>query len=156
MGDGGKAGTGYSHPFHMHGTHFYVMKIGYPEYYENGTIKSMNEDLPCDDVTQRCLDLKWRNSTWMNGTVEGMQANPSLRDTIMIPTGGYTVIRFRADNPGWWFAHCHLMLHHMGGTAFAFRIGEHDDIPVPPDNFPHDCGIFDSYEIPNKKMIKRF
>lgn len=27
MGDGGKAGTGYSHPFHMHGTHFAVMKV---------------------------------------------------------------------------------------------------------------------------------
>jgi hypothetical protein len=150
MGDGGKAGTGYSHPFHMHGTHFAVMKIGYPDYFpHNGTIKSMNKDLPCEDVSKRCLDLKWTNQTWLNGKIDGMQKAPSYRDTILIPTGGYTVIRFRADNPGWWFAHCHLMLHHMGGTAFAFRIGEHDDVPKPPPNFPRFCGIFHDYDIPS-------
>lgn len=50
--------------------------------------------------------------------------------------------RFRATNPGWWYAHCHLMLHHMGGTAFAFRIGTHDEVPKPPENFPHSCGVY--------------
>uniref|UniRef100_A0A7E4V6L3 L-ascorbate oxidase n=1 Tax=Panagrellus redivivus TaxID=6233 RepID=A0A7E4V6L3_PANRE len=143
MGDGGKAGTGYSHPLHLHGTHFWVMKIGFPEYFDNGTISTMNVDLPCNDTTLRCLDLEWSNSTWKRGNIPDMRENPSYRDTILIPTGGYTVIRFRADNPGWWFAHCHLMLHHMGGVAFAYRIGEHSEIPPPPVNFPHDCGNFD-------------
>ncbi|KIH43002.1 hypothetical protein ANCDUO_27006 [Ancylostoma duodenale] len=68
--------------------------------------------------------------------------DPSLRDTITLPVGGYIVLRFRAKNPGWWFAHCHLVLHHMSGTAYAFRVGEHDEIAVPPPNFPHDCGHF--------------
>ena len=26
--------------------------------------------------------------------------------------------------------------------AFAFRIGEHDQMPVPPQGFPHSCGIY--------------
>jgi hypothetical protein len=30
----------------------------------------------------------------------------------------------------------------MGGTAFAFRVGNHDQIPKPPENFPHSCGVF--------------
>jgi hypothetical protein len=52
MGDGGSLGNGYSHPLHIHGTHFYLMKIGYPEYIpENMTIKSMNPDIPCLDTT---------------------------------------------------------------------------------------------------------
>lgn len=52
MGNGGMLGHGYQHPFHIHGTHFYVMKIGYPEYFkENMTIKSMNPDIPCFDTT---------------------------------------------------------------------------------------------------------
>jgi len=25
---------------------------------------------------------------------------PVLKDTVMVPSGGYTVIRFKADNPG--------------------------------------------------------
>lgn len=59
MGDGGKLGQGYSHPVHIHGTHFYVMKIGYPEYYpENMTIKAMNPDIPCFNDTVSFLILK--------------------------------------------------------------------------------------------------
>ena len=27
MGNGGGMGTGYAHPIHIHGTHFYVMKV---------------------------------------------------------------------------------------------------------------------------------
>jgi hypothetical protein len=34
------------------------------------------------------------------------------------------------------------MLHHMGGTAFAFRIGTHEEVQKPPENFPHSCGVF--------------
>jgi hypothetical protein len=51
--------------------------------------------------------------------------------------------RFRADNPGWWFAHCHFLIHHIKGMAFAFRIGEHSQIPKPPVGFPHSCGIYE-------------
>ena len=28
MGTGGFFGSGYAHPFHVHGTHYYVMKVG--------------------------------------------------------------------------------------------------------------------------------
>ena len=27
------------------------------------------------------------------------------KDTVIVPYGGYTVIRFVADNPGWWLRH---------------------------------------------------
>ena len=33
------------------------------------------------------------------------------KDTVIVPDGGYTIIRFLADNPGWWFFHCHLEFH---------------------------------------------
>ena len=26
--------------------------------------------------------------------------NPVKKDTVMVPDGGYTIIRFKADNPG--------------------------------------------------------
>ncbi|KAI1727841.1 multicopper oxidase domain-containing protein [Ditylenchus destructor] len=95
--------NGYSHPLHIHGTHFYVMKIGYAQYHhENGTISGMNPDIPCTNAQQRCVDLHWTNPDWKNGNVEGMQINPSFRDTVNIPTGGYVTLRFRASNPGWW------------------------------------------------------
>jgi len=58
MGDNGRAGNGYSHPLHIHGTHFYLMKVGYPSY-EDGTgmVTTMNRDIPCTDITVR----PWHN-----------------------------------------------------------------------------------------------
>ncbi|KAK6043029.1 multicopper oxidase [Cooperia oncophora] len=92
----------------------------------------------------------------MNGAVEGMNTvNPPLRDTITLPVGGYIVIRFRATNPGWWFAHCHVELHAMSGTAYAFQVGEHEDIPPPPKNFPHDCGAFKMPPLAPRRKFRR-
>uniref|UniRef100_A0A1I7XRL1 Plastocyanin-like domain-containing protein n=1 Tax=Heterorhabditis bacteriophora TaxID=37862 RepID=A0A1I7XRL1_HETBA len=165
MGTGGAFSTGYAHPFHIHGTHYYVMKVGWPSYNASGMIENLNPDIACAGPHADCDGASWANKTWLNGAVSGMNTkNPSSRDTITLPVGGYIVIRykfflkfryhiwftylytnfcrFRAKNPGWFFAHCHLVLHHMGGTAYAFKVGEDSEIPMPPDNFPHDCGYF--------------
>lgn len=53
------------------------------------------------------------------------------------------VSRFRATNPGWFFAHCHLLLHNLGGMSFAFRVGTNEQMPIPPPNYPRHCGIYD-------------
>lgn len=37
--------------------------------------------------------------------------NPPLINTVALPRAGWTAIRFRADNPGVWFIHCHLERH---------------------------------------------
>ncbi|CAD6191331.1 unnamed protein product [Caenorhabditis auriculariae] len=149
MGLGGGMGTGYAHPFHMHGHHFYVMKVGWPSYNGSGLIDKMNPDMSCAGPTVSCNAARWRNQSWFNGAVVGMNTkNPTLRDTITLPVGGYIVIRFRAVNPGWWFAHCHLELHLMGGTGYAYRVGEHEEIYMPPTNFPSDCGSFRLNSLP--------
>jgi len=36
------------------------------------------------------------------------QKNPARRDTITIPPSGKVVVRWRSDNPGAWFFHCHV------------------------------------------------
>uniref|UniRef100_A0A1I7XZJ2 Multicopper oxidase n=1 Tax=Steinernema glaseri TaxID=37863 RepID=A0A1I7XZJ2_9BILA len=152
MGKGGGNGTGYAHPLHIHGTHFYLMKVGYPSYNANGFLSGMNPDIPCASGLDSCNRLKWANKEWMMGNVPGMKEIPSSRDTVVVPVGGYvtlstlthaTSLRFKATNPGWFFAHCHLMLHNMGGTAFAYRTGEPHEIPAPPDAYPHSCGDFE-------------
>ncbi|CAI5449197.1 unnamed protein product [Caenorhabditis angaria] len=149
MGLGGSMGTGYAHPFHLHGHHFYVMKVGWPKYNASGLIDEMNQDIDCDGPGVSCNGKQWRNKTWIGGAVDGMNLkNPTKRDTITLPVGGYITFRFRATNPGWWLAHCHLELHTMGGTVYAYRVGEHDQIYMPPDNFPKDCGHFKVDSLP--------
>lgn len=49
--------------------------------------------------------------------------NPVKKDTIYIPRMGYVVLRFKADNEGLWFFHCHILMHHAAGMAMAFQVG---------------------------------
>lgn len=46
--------------------------------------------------------------------------NPVQRDVVQVPSGGFTIIRFRADNPGAWFFHCHIEWHLESGLAAVF------------------------------------
>ena len=36
------------------------------------------------------------------GKLERNLINPPFKDTIQIPSGGYTILRFSALNPGYW------------------------------------------------------
>ncbi|KIK71365.1 hypothetical protein GYMLUDRAFT_235696 [Collybiopsis luxurians FD-317 M1] len=45
--------------------------------------------------------------------------NPPRRDVIPI-NGGNTTFRFKADNPGAWFLHCHIDWHLEAGLAVVF------------------------------------
>ncbi|ORY31018.1 Cupredoxin [Naematelia encephala] len=49
-----------------------------------------------------------------------VQLNPSRRDTVTIPPRGKVVLRWRADNPGAWFFHCHVDWHLSSGLAAVF------------------------------------
>ncbi|KAH6629092.1 laccase-2 precursor [Boeremia exigua] len=52
-----------------------------------------------------------------NGNEGSLPAVPSKRDGAVVPAEGYIVLRFKADNPGVWFFHCHIDLHLVGGMA---------------------------------------
>ncbi|XP_065890125.1 uncharacterized protein [Dysidea avara] len=129
-----------SHPVHLHGHSFYVVKIGYPEYYSNGTYQSPNQDIECiveetgeeeceqfitveKEVNGRFIrnqTVRWRNDTPPEEVLRRDVSFP-LKDTVIVPYGGYTVIRFIADNPGWWLLHCHIEIHQLEGMAAVVR-----------------------------------
>ncbi|KAK6237501.1 hypothetical protein QUC31_002970 [Theobroma cacao] len=62
--------------------------------------------------------------------------DPSYRNTVGVPVGGWAVIRFRADNPGVWFMHCHQDVHTTWGLSMAFLVkngkGKMQTLPPPP------------------------
>ncbi|XWS56676.1 hypothetical protein CRYUN_Cryun09bG0106000 [Craigia yunnanensis] len=66
--------------------------------------------------------------------------DPVERNTVSVPTAGWTAIRFRADNPGVWFFHCHLEVHTIWGLKMAFLVdngkGPNESIPPPPSDLP--------------------
>ncbi|KAK4477113.1 hypothetical protein RD792_016323 [Penstemon davidsonii] len=99
-----------SHPFHLHGYNFFVVGSGIG-----------NFDPKNDPAKFNLVD-------------------PPERNTVGVPTGGWTAIRFRADNPGVWFMHCHLEVHTSWGlkTAFVVENGPGSDYSVlpPPKDLP--------------------
>ncbi|ESO89919.1 hypothetical protein LOTGIDRAFT_98336, partial [Lottia gigantea] len=118
-------GKGWSHPIHMHGHSFYVLKMGYGSYNETtGILLEENMDIDCRGNIPRSERLELKN--------------PPRKDTIIVPTGGYVVVRIKADNPGVWFMHCHIELHNMDGMALLINesYGHH---PRAPNGFPR-CG----------------
>ena len=124
------------HPIHMHGHNFAVLAMGYPTYNTTtGRHLSDNQDIECNSLL--CSKPAWREgrSPTLN------LVDPPVKDVLIIPAGGYAVIRFRTDNPGFWFMHCHLQIHMMAGMAMV--LGEAvDRIPRLPRHFP-TCNVFD-------------
>ena len=105
----------FLHPIHLHGHSFHVVKIGYPTYFTNGTIDKPTQDLQDNE----CGHPSWKN----NSAPDDIKANSTTvrKDTIMVPAGGYVVIEFRADNPGYWFMHCHIDPHLEMGMAAVIK-----------------------------------
>ncbi|XP_036355362.1 LOW QUALITY PROTEIN: laccase-like [Octopus sinensis] len=146
-------GNSDSHPMHLHGHSFYVVKMGFPKYNEtSGQILSNNKDIDCrgDPKKNYCNDATWSNSNWEGDNVPGIKLeNAPRKDTIMVPKGGYVVVRIVADNPGLWLMHCHIELHSMGGMALVFN-ESFARLPEIPDNLPK-CHSFKKGVYNNRK-----
>ncbi|XP_022337732.2 uncharacterized protein LOC111133551 [Crassostrea virginica] len=116
-------GRGWSHPIHLHGHYFYVMKMGFGKYDENSAkFLASTTDIECLGTKNYCNSAKWTNETWRlsaNDIPDLQLKYPPEKDTIIVPTGGYVIIRFKANNPGAWFFHCHIDLHNTNGMGMV-------------------------------------
>ncbi|KAI8573979.1 hypothetical protein RHMOL_Rhmol01G0318300 [Rhododendron molle] len=102
--------TPENHPIHLHGFNFFVGGRGIGNFNPKTDPKSFN------------------------------LVDPVERNTIGVPSGGWTAIRFRADNPGVWFMHCHLEVHTTWGLKMAFVVdngkGPDESVLPPPSDLP--------------------
>lgn len=65
--------------------------------------------------------------------------HPMVRDTVMVNANGFIVLRFKAENPGVWFFHCHVDWHLEQGLAITlveapFEI-QKEQKPIDPSHF---------------------
>ncbi|XP_058188872.1 laccase-14-like [Rhododendron vialii] len=81
-----------NHPMHLHGFSFYHVGSGFG-----------NFDNKTDPKGYNLVD-------------------PPEINTVGVPKNGWATIRFRADNPGVWFMHCHLERHSSWGMDMAFIV----------------------------------
>ncbi|KAF9699243.1 hypothetical protein EKO04_003008 [Ascochyta lentis] len=83
-----------SHPFHLHGYKFWVLKQGKGYAPQPSSVPSLYS----------AMDL----------------TNPLRRDTASIEAYGWLLLRFVADNPGAWAFHCHIGWHNEAGLGMVF------------------------------------
>ncbi|KAM2045605.1 hypothetical protein ACFX1T_009778 [Malus domestica] len=99
-----------NHPIHLHGFNFFCVGRGVGNYNPKTDPKKFN------------------------------LVDPVERNTANIPSGGWTAIRFVADNPGVWFMHCHLEVHTTWGLKMAFLVdngkGPNQSLLPPPKDLP--------------------
>ncbi|XP_063975905.1 uncharacterized protein LOC135161864 isoform X2 [Diachasmimorpha longicaudata] len=115
--------NGLPHPFHVHGYGCHVMAQG------------LLKDVP---LTER---NKFQALTLHQNRYRNIPTQPVVKDTLPTPSGGYSICRFIADNPGWWLYHCHFMSHLLVGMELTLHVGRQSDIPPVPRGFPK-CGDF--------------
>ncbi|XP_042224188.1 laccase-1-like [Homarus americanus] len=118
-----------NHPFHLHGHTFQVLAMG--RLGENTTLGKVQE-----------MDAA--------GLIKRNYDHPPTKDTVTVPDGGYTIIRFVASNPGYWLFHCHISFHVEVGMGLVFHVGDQSMVPPVPKDFPK-CGHWTPEPDPNFK-----
>lgn len=126
------------HSVHLHGHNFAVLKVGFAKQNETtGFWSAMTNDLVCTNENEYlCTKPRWNGARPVLN-----KEKPPLKDTVVVPSRGYVVVRFRSDNPGFWFLHCHQLLHLIEGMAMVLHEAP-DHIKPPPPGFP-SCSDFD-------------
>ena len=163
----GPPGT-FSHPVHLYGCSFFVVKIGLPPIYSStGFVECFSEDLECDyppgigrcdyvtnpesQTAYSCIAPQWavgREYMYPSPTTSGMTPSPTStgkidpypphKDTIMIPAGGCAIVDVVANNPGIWF---HVENHAVEGMAVTLNEAQPYQNPSPPEI--RQCGNFE-------------
>merc|ERR1712113_186798 len=104
---------------HLHGFRFRV--VGMKKYGDKISV----EEVLKDDATGSGIPRKLHKAP--------------KKDTVVVMDGGVTIVRFVADNPGYWFFHCHMDYHLATGQAMIFHVGPDELIEKPPERWDLKC-----------------
>ena len=118
-----------NHPIHFHGTGYAVMRVGYARKDPNTGKWLQNRDVECNN--DLCTKPRWTNGTRPPLNTD----HPVVKDTLVVPAKGYTVVRFKAINPGYWLVHCHIIDHQLFGMKMVFNVAPGYHLKLPA-NFP--------------------
>lgn len=106
------------HPFHLHGHHFWVVGQGFGA----NSVEAVQQ-----------LDRE--------GRIRRNLERPVKKDTAIVPSKGFVVLRFHATNPGFWLFHCHVEFHSDIGMTLVVQVGQPEDMVPTPSGFP-TCGNY--------------
>ena len=103
-----RANECFSHPWHFHGHTFYVVGEGADLYHPVRDGQIIKENTKVGHTRK----LRFRDTITLFSN-QTSRLNREYGDPC-----GWTAIRFVANNPGLWFAHCHVTPHLLMGKKF--------------------------------------
>ena len=107
-----------AHPMHLHGYYFNVIASGpIPESNPMEYVRMLNE----------------------NGGIDRNLHHPPQKDSLQTRPGEFMLVRFIADNPGYWTMHCHISYDVIEGQALVINVGNSVYDWTVPQDFPK-CG----------------
>ena len=110
----------FAHPVHLHGHYFQVADVQFGLTNNiTGRLEEGSSDINCGG------DLLCTNPSWNTKIYDNFDLDPAapLKDTLLIPAGGYAVVYFKSNNTGWWFLHCHIEVHQLEGMGVIINEG---------------------------------
>jgi FtsP/CotA-like multicopper oxidase with cupredoxin domain len=112
-------------PIHIHGHKFEVLE-------------QYTADQDTDCYITACFPNSDYDSDKKIEEYKQMPFTGVLKDTVVLPVGGVTVVRFKADNPGAWLAHCQFPFEMDDGMALIVRVGTPSALQsiALPSDFP--------------------
>ena len=122
----------YYHPMHIHGNSFFVVATGHGTYLPD---KSPGADPTLNNPAFKCTEPDCAQTEPTGENIEYNFQDPVKRSTVLVPSGGFVVIRFKADNPGIWLLQCSTMSHILEGQTMLLNV-TNQGIPPVPVNFP--------------------
>ncbi|XP_013112818.2 uncharacterized protein LOC106090989 isoform X1 [Stomoxys calcitrans] len=108
-----------AHPIHLHGFTFQVVGMGVLGKDKIDKVQEIDRKNPLPRRTSKA----------------------PLKDTVQVPAYGYTIIRFYANNPGYWILHCHISIHSESGMAAIIKVGDDVQMKMCPVS---NCGLCNS------------
>ena len=125
---------GMEHPIHMHGHSFQVLGIYYGQY-SGEKLAQANTDITCGN-TASCTAPRWS----VGAPPVTISSKTIRKDTVVVPAGGYAIIRFLVNNPGWYLMHCHIESDLEEGMAVVFNELNFLQPPPPASLAQIKCG----------------
>ncbi|KAJ5091272.1 hypothetical protein NUU61_006142 [Penicillium alfredii] len=127
------------HPFHLHGHHFYVLAVHEADV-GWGSFNPFVDAVPPGQVPAEAQpDMRSSKNGENHPSIFYPYdlTHAFLRDNVHIPSRGFAVLRFHANNPGVWMFHCHILWHLATGMAMLI------DVQGDPTGLAaHDASLF--------------
>ncbi|PNF33769.1 hypothetical protein B7P43_G10230 [Cryptotermes secundus] len=112
-------GSNHSSTFHLHGYNFLVLG---------------------SESLGRPIDVAEIQLSDSHGLLSRNLVDAPRKDTVVVPSKGYAIIRLFTDNPGSWLFEARSTSSVIGGgMQFIVQVGEQTHLPPVPSDFPR-CG----------------